>query len=66
MNNQKETKKFNRKVSGYPFRSLVLAKSFVDHCNKPHFIFELPEGGYLVVNTYGANELWADEHENVK
>jgi hypothetical protein len=54
------------KTAGYNFQKLVNARGFVNHCSKPHFIFELPEGGYLVVNAHGANELWNDGHEDVK
>lgn len=53
-------------MSGYNFTKLSNAKAFANRCNKPHYIFELPEGGYIVVDARTAKKLMADGHQDVK
>lgn len=55
-------------MTGYTaiFQKLTNARSFASNAHKPMFIFEMPDGRYLVADARAAKQLFNDGHEDIK
>lgn len=55
-------------MNGYTaiFKKLENARSFARNAHKPMFIFEMPDGRYLVADARASRELFNDGHIDIK
>ncbi len=55
-------------MNGYTaiFQKLTNARGWVNNAHKPMFIFEMPDGRYLVADARAARDLFNDGHKDIR